>query len=51
MDLSTQEWRNAVANSKFAEYPEFGKSRRGKIALQAWKGRVQFRNIKLAQRH
>jgi len=51
MDLSTQEWRNAVANSKFAEYPEFGKSRRGKIALQAWKGRVQFRNIKLMQRH
>ena len=51
MDLSTQEWRNAVANSKFAEYPDFGKPRRGKIALQAWKGRVQFRSIKLMQRH
>lgn len=47
MDLDSDAWKTAVADSKFAEYGVFGKSRSGRIGLQAWKGRVQFKNLRI----
>jgi hypothetical protein len=47
MDLNSASWKAAVAASKFEEYGVFGKPRNGRIGLQAWKGRVQFKDITL----
>lgn len=45
MDLASDQWKTAVENSKFASYTTFGQPRRGRIGLQAWKGRIQFKNV------
>ena len=47
MDLNGESWKEAVAASKFEEYGVFGEPRNGRIGLQAWKGRVQFKDITL----
>lgn len=47
MDLDSDTWKTAVADSKFAEYGVFGQPRNGRIGLQAWKGRVQFKNLRI----
>lgn len=47
MDLNSASWKAAVAVSRFQEYDAFGKPRNGRIGLQAWKGRVQFKDITL----
>ena len=47
MDLNSESWKAAVAASGFQEYDAFGKPRNGRIGLQAWKGRVQFKDITL----
>ena len=47
MDLNGEPWKAAVAASRFQEYDVFGKPRNGRIGLQAWKGRVQFKDITL----
>lgn len=49
MDLNSPEWKLAVSNSKFEEYGVFGQPRNGRIGLQAWKGRVQFKNLQLVR--
>ena len=49
MDLHSAEWKSAVADSKFEEYGVFGQPRNGRIGLQAWKGRVQFKNLNLVR--
>lgn len=43
--LGTPEWEEMVANSKFADYPEFGKYVEGYIGLQDHGNDVWFRNI------
>ncbi|MEM9329650.1 MAG: DUF1080 domain-containing protein [Bacteroidota bacterium] len=43
------DWDAMVANSGFADWPAFGKSPTGRIALQDWGGRVAFRNIKIRE--
>ena len=46
-DLETPEWAALVAKSKFAEYPDYGKTRNGNIGLQDHGHLVMFRNIKV----
>jgi hypothetical protein len=48
-DLYSQEWKDMVANSGFKDFPEFGKSTKGHIALQDWAKGVAFRNIKIKE--
>jgi len=48
VDVSSKQWTTMVQESKFREYPDFGKRLYGRIALQAWKGRVQFKNLKIS---
>ena len=45
--LGSQDFRDRVANNKFATMPMFGKAPRGFIALQGDHGEIAFRNIKL----
>jgi hypothetical protein len=46
-DMSSSEWSEKVAASKFNEWPEFGRSPIGHIVLQDHGDRVAFRNIKI----
>ena len=47
--MHTPEWDQMVANSKFKDKKDFGKARRGHIALQDHGDRVWFRNIKIRE--
>ncbi|HUG93709.1 MAG TPA: family 16 glycoside hydrolase [Planctomycetaceae bacterium] len=44
-----RDWDRRVAQSKFAEFPQFGKATRGHICLQDHGNPVAFRNIKLRE--
>lgn len=46
-DLTSQDWKDAVAQTHFKAYPEFGVATKGHIALQDWQKPVSFRNIKI----
>jgi hypothetical protein len=46
-DLNSIEWKKAVANSNFKDFPEFGKHLKGRIALQDWNKGVSFKNLKI----
>lgn len=46
-ELWSQEWERLVAASKFAEFPDFGRLRRGHIAIQDHGDPVAFRAIKI----
>lgn len=48
-ELWTPEWEAMVSSSKFADMPEFGKARKGHIALQDHGDEVWFRNIKIRE--
>ncbi len=48
-EMHTPEWDQMVAQSKFKDRPDFGKSRNGHIALQDHGDQVWFRNIKIRQ--
>ncbi len=45
--LWSQEWNQAKANSKWAEHPNYGMAKKGKIGLQDHGGLTMFRNIKI----
>ncbi len=47
--LGTPDWERMIANSKFAEFPEFGIYRPGYIALQDHGDDVWFRNIRIRE--
>lgn len=47
--LWNQYWMEMIAISKFKNMPDFGKSRKGKIALQYHRDAVWFRNIKIRE--
>lgn len=49
VDFKSQDWTDTVANSGFKDYPEFGKSTRGHIALQDWAKGIAFRNLKIKE--
>jgi len=45
--MHTPEWDTMVKNSKFKDMPDFGKAKKGHIALQDHGDKVWFRNIKI----
>jgi hypothetical protein len=42
-------WRSMIANSKFKKMPDFGKFKKGHIALQDHGNKVWFKNIKIKE--
>lgn len=44
-ELGSDDWKRRVAESKFSEWPAYGKATRGHIGLQDHGDRVAFRNI------
>ena len=48
-EMFTNEWTTMIANSKFRDMPDFGKARKGHIALQDHGDRVYYRNIKIKE--
>lgn len=46
-DFNSNKWRQAVANTNFKNFPEFGKHLKGRIALQDWNKGISFKNIKI----
>ncbi len=47
--LWNDNWSEMVANSKFKQWPAFGKAREGHICLQDHNDKVSFRNIKVRE--
>jgi len=45
--MFTSAWTQMIAGSKFKDMPDFGKARKGRIALQDHGDPVWFRNIKI----
>lgn len=45
--VGDDEWNKRVAASKFADFPQFGKAKKGHICLQDHGNPVAFRNIKI----
>lgn len=45
--IGTPEWEEMVSQSKFSEYPEFGKYKEGYIGLQDHGNNVWYRNMKI----
>ena len=48
-EMWTDEWNEMVANSKFRDMPDFGKSHKGHISLQDHRDQVWYRNIKIKE--
>jgi hypothetical protein len=48
-ELWSPDWEARVANSKFAEWPEYGRATRGHIGLQDHGDWVAYRNIKIRE--
>ncbi|MBB5638981.1 hypothetical protein HDE68_004919 [Pedobacter cryoconitis] len=46
-NLNSIHWKEAVANTNFKNFPEFGKHLKGRIALQDWNKGISFKNIKI----
>jgi hypothetical protein len=46
-ELWSQQWETKVAATKFAQWPGYGRARRGHIALQDHGDRVAYRNIRI----
>lgn len=42
-----QEWKELVATSKYAKWPNFGEARKGNILLQDHGDKVEFKNVKI----
>jgi 3-keto-disaccharide hydrolase len=48
-DLGSPEWEELVANSKFGEWPAYGRAERGHIGLQDHGDPVWYRNMKIRE--
>ncbi len=48
-EVGTNEWNKLIAESKWKEYPDFGKAKKGHIVLQDHGNRVWFRNIRIKE--
>jgi cytochrome c len=47
--MHTDEWNKLIAGSKFKDMPDFGKAKKGHIALQDHGDQVWYRNIKIRE--
>lgn len=48
-NLSSRRWTEKLNNSKFRNYPQFGKSKLGHIGLEGNDNKVKFRNVKIKE--
>ena len=48
-ELGSADWAQRVANSKFAQWPAYGRASRGHIGIQDHGDRVSFRNFKIRE--
>ena len=48
-ELGSADWLRRVANSKFAQWPAYGRALRGHIAIQDHGDRAAFRNLKVKE--
>lgn len=48
-DMTSDEWKDKIAETNFKNFPDFGKERKGQIALQDWNKGVSFKNIKIKE--
>lgn len=48
-ELGSDEWDRRVAETKFAEWPEFGRAREGRIALQDHGDPVRYRSVRIRE--
>ena len=48
-ELGSADWAQRVANSKFAQWPAYGRASRGHIGIQDHGDRVAFRNLKIRE--
>lgn len=48
-EMFTPEWEAMIKGSKFADMPDFGKAKKGRIALQDHGDKVWYRNIKIRE--
>lgn len=46
-DFNSEQWKEMIKNSSFNYFPDFGKTTKGKIALQKWYKTVAFKNLKI----
>jgi len=46
-EIESEDWAARVAASKFAAFPNFGRVRKGRIAIQDHGDEVAYRNIKI----
>lgn len=48
-EMHTDQWKDMIAKSKFKDMPDFGKAKKGRIALQDHGDQVWYRNIKIRE--
>jgi Domain of Unknown Function (DUF1080) len=48
-ELGSPDWQRRVQASKFKEYPDYGRARRGHIGLQDHGDKVAYRNIRIRE--
>ncbi|MDI9861694.1 3-keto-disaccharide hydrolase [Flectobacillus roseus] len=48
-DLTSKDWKDLVAKSNFKYFSTFGKTVKGRIALQDWSKGIAFKNIKIKE--
>jgi cytochrome c len=48
-EMHNDAWKELIAKSKFKDMPDFGKAKKGRIALQDHGDQVWYRNIKIRE--
>jgi hypothetical protein len=48
-DFKSDQWKEMIQNSGFNYFPDFGKTTKGKIALQKWYKTVAFKNLRIKE--